>query len=837
MAESAAVPPASYSPMQGYPALRCHPPFNLRVLAAVDPTHPAVLRPWGGDAEAAAAGLASSDTTIHVDWGSGGDGALSAERGTQPCGAAPMSDVAAPVAGTGGVASELVVLRLPGGERVASASAPCGAPLALTFQAAPPCASFLVRLTCGSGPDIAPLSRHLHIDAYPVQRNNSHLTLTADPGSGDGDPVASPALLPAAEVLRAGLWSMPPLCALRPAAVRGVGLEVELLALDPRRRGFGTKREELHAALAELELELELEQAVVPGECASEASVTGADWPPAQCAAVASSASGSLETASSADLVSAPILLPAVLETLAESLAQRASLRSDKAAPVSTSRPRSCGTTTAIMALSALDEVETLASVAATAVAVAAGTTAALLGDADFGIGPTAGGVAAIAGVVGTSDMVSSTELSDEATQVNVTAALVVTAPVAHDIVACAVVVAQRDGSPSSVDSGTNGSTISVAAAAMVIPPDQPAPDDKCTTFARIDSAASMRLTPPSIPEVCTRLRRWAVDIDMSVTGFTPYAASALASAHGQGPAAVTEMARERGTLGMEFKSPPPPFELRLDGHGSKRAVEEVTVLFRLLRHLGVAAPDTGERGSIAGLHCHVNVANPLGSGALLTYRGVFAVWQAWVTYNLVTTRLSRSWRWRTATRRLCTLPARNTLFEQKPWEQGAALGSSRPPVANDVPAFVRRCHALVRTERFAACADDAERLAMMFAKGEGPGKHVSLNLDCVATLGTVEFRQMAATTDDVAVLRWAHFCCAFVEAFSASESRWTKRSSRSCRPLSESWWHLLDAPDAEAAISRLQAAQANATVTDLEADMGLPPGHLDAMMAEMACT
>lgn len=60
---------ASYSQLQGFPALRCHPPFNLRVLAAVDPSHPAVLREWGGDAQAAAAGLAACDTMVDVDWG------------------------------------------------------------------------------------------------------------------------------------------------------------------------------------------------------------------------------------------------------------------------------------------------------------------------------------------------------------------------------------------------------------------------------------------------------------------------------------------------------------------------------------------------------------------------------------------------------------------------------------------------------------------------------------------------------------------------------------------------------------------------------------------------
>ena len=307
----------------------------------------------------------------------------------------------------------------------------------------------------------------------------------------------------------------------------------------------------------------------------------------------------------------------------------------------------------------------------------------------------------------------------------------------------------------------------------------------------------------------------------------------------------------------QEPQSPPPPHELRLggkedtaraeDGREAVCPVLEVTVLFRLLRHLGVAAPSTGERGSIAGLHCHVNVVHPGAAGRPLSLRQVLSVWQAWVTYELVVARLSRSWRWRDRYASPLYATGAEFSFEQKPWEQGAVLGGTAPLVANDVPSFVRHCHSMVRSVSFAAAADEAERLSLMFRKGRTPGKYVTLNLQHVSgAYGTLEFRQMQATTDESTVLYWAHFCAAFVEAFGAEEAeggggggketsqgtkgmlrRWSEGAARGV------WWHLLDAPNAAAALKALEEAQASATMDMLEGDLNLPQGHLVTMIAE----
>ena len=45
-------------------------------------------------------------------------------------------------------------------------------------------------------------------------------------------------------------------------------------------------------------------------------------------------------------------------------------------------------------------------------------------------------------------------------------------------------------------------------------------------------------------------------------------------------------------------------------------------------------------------------------------------------------------------------------------------------------------------------------------------GRYVGLNLCRVCSYGTVEFRRYHATLDPGAVVRWAHFCVAFVETF-----------------------------------------------------------------------
>jgi hypothetical protein len=269
----------------------------------------------------------------------------------------------------------------------------------------------------------------------------------------------------------------------------------------------------------------------------------------------------------------------------------------------------------------------------------------------------------------------------------------------------------------------------------------------------------------------------------------------------------------------LELKSPPPPNTLSIrPGGGEPLDCAEVSLLMHVLTHLGIAAPDTCERGASAMMHCHVNVCNLDAPGRSLDYREILAVWQAWVAYEFVTVKFARSWQWRDRWAAPLYATGAEFVFQQKPWEQGRVLHTAQL-FSNDVPAFVRHCHAMVRSERFTNCRGEEERLALLFDPRRTPGKHVSLNVNHVTTLGTVEFRRMHSTTSGRSVTRWLHFCASFVEAFGDDGA-----------PRAP---HFLDAPDAETALRWLEEAQHSATLTMLETDMGLAAGQLDHLSSE----
>eukprot|EP00873_Tetraselmis_striata_P040447 jgi/Tetstr1/460711/TSEL_005898.t1 len=288
-------------------------------------------------------------------------------------------------------------------------------------------------------------------------------------------------------------------------------------------------------------------------------------------------------------------------------------------------------------------------------------------------------------------------------------------------------------------------------------------------------------------------------------------------------------MCKERGGMVCaELKSPPPPNELRMCGFKTGLAAAqsselEVSVLLDVLRHLGVAAPDTSERGTSAMTHCHVNVCNSMAGGELLNHRDILYVWQAWVIYEFVTVKFARSWLWRDRWAAPLLATGAEFVFQQKPWEQGRVLGTSEL-VTNDVPAFVRHCHTTVRSHAFASCQDEQQRLAMLFAPGKTPGKHVSLNVNHVTSFGTLEFRRMHSTTSSQPLLQWLQFCSAFVDAFGSPGGR-------------SAWPHFLDASEPCAALQQLQRAQHTATQAMLERDMGLPVGYLDTMRQDSCYT
>ena len=86
-----------------------------------------------------------------------------------------------------------------------------------------------------------------------------------------------------------------------------------------------------------------------------------------------------------------------------------------------------------------------------------------------------------------------------------------------------------------------------------------------------------------------------------------------------------------------------------------------------------------------------------------------------------------------------------------------------------DVPAFVHAAHAIVTAAGFDA-QPEAEQLRQLFGGEASPGgrlgRYCSLNLGAIAKFGTLEMRRFHGTLDSALVVRWAHFCVAFVECF-----------------------------------------------------------------------
>ena len=87
-------------------------------------------------------------------------------------------------------------------------------------------------------------------------------------------------------------------------------------------------------------------------------------------------------------------------------------------------------------------------------------------------------------------------------------------------------------------------------------------------------------------------------------------------------------------------------------------------------------------------------------------------------------------------------------------------------------------------------------------------GRYCSLNLYALGRLGTLEFRRFHGTLDAALLIRWAHFCVAFVDAFAAAP-----------------WSPIEDCHTADEALDALAAAQEAATPEELMQRMR---GHVD---------
>ena len=155
--------------------------------------------------------------------------------------------------------------------------------------------------------------------------------------------------------------------------------------------------------------------------------------------------------------------------------------------------------------------------------------------------------------------------------------------------------------------------------------------------------------------------------------------------------------------------------------------------------------------------------------------------------------------------------------WRESAWAQGGTAAFDA--ATYDVPAFVAAVRALYAAPGFAA-ADDAARLEALFGRAPDTpasrvGRYCGLNLRRLTSYGTLEFRRFHCTLDADLLLRWAHLCASFVEAFRGGARLAAVRA----------------APSVEAAVAALAAEQEEATADGLMRAMA---GHVDARTAAL---
>ena len=389
---------------------------------------------------------------------------------------------------------------------------------------------------------------------------------------------------------------------------------------------------------------------------------------------------------------------------------------------------------------------------------------------------------------------------------------------------------------------------------------------------------------------------RWRSEVDVAIQPSPACLASkmldatAALSAMTDGPARTDARARcmamllRRGAIRKsEFQSPSPPHELRFS---TGAALEIACFVQGALATMGAAASAVSASAhSGTAVHVHVNVRNTKSGGSVLSAGELLDVVLAWIRFDLVTQTYARPWLWcePSATPLYATGPEMGTLVNLT-WEEVTEADiladmSHRPPahraaaefraqVANEgfadaaqhwrcheealerklcsVPAFVRAAYEIVHTDGFDDL-DSAEQINRLFGHS-GPGKQLgrycSLNLSALIKYGTLEIRRFHGTLDSALLVRWAHFCVCFVEAFAGNRgehSRSLPKQSLPCetstKPAKRRSLFLDGHPSAEAALRALQSAQETATSEELMACLA---GHLDlrtaAYLAHDAC-
>jgi hypothetical protein len=273
------------------------------------------------------------------------------------------------------------------------------------------------------------------------------------------------------------------------------------------------------------------------------------------------------------------------------------------------------------------------------------------------------------------------------------------------------------------------------------------------------------------------------------------------------------------GTMKSEFKSPSPDVgALRFD----RGAAEELACILRILQHMGAGAPALSVTANGGGsLHVHVNVLNEKAGGDVYSWKELLAVFVAWVRYDGVIARFARPWMWREPSMAPLYASGSEFSWHEKAWDQGATAAAGGTDTMYDVPHFVRELRRVVTADGFEAL-DEAEKIERIFGRGDATpatrlGRYCSMNLRRLTSYGTLEVRRFHSSLDEGLVVRWAHFCVAFVECF---------RTDGGARRL------LLDTQvPLEAALAALRAEQEQASPDDLMAAM---QGHVHPSTASI---
>ena len=409
--------------------------------------------------------------------------------------------------------------------------------------------------------------------------------------------------------------------------------------------------------------------------------------------------------------------------------------------------------------------------------------------------------------------------------------------------------------------------------------------------------AVSVALSPAlaAVHAALSSCEHWRSEVDVAIQPSPACLASrmvdatAALSAMADGPVrtdararCISMLQRRGGIRKSEFQSPSPPHELRF----SQGAALEIGCFIQgALATMGAAASSVSAAAhSGTAVHVHVNVRNAASGGLALSAGELLDVVIAWIRFDLVTQTYARPWLWcEPSATPLYATGAEMGMLVDVTWEEITEADmladlSRRPPpshkaaavyrarAANEgvgdaarayrtcenteprklyhVPAFVSAAYAIVHGEGFDEL-DDSEQIQRLFgpqSPGGQLGRYCSLNLGALIKYGTLEVRRFHGTLDATLLVRWAHFCVCFVEAFVGEKhgrlppprpgavASATGGGTEGVLRGSARRSSFLDGhPSAEAAVHALQSAQEMATSEELMACMA---DYIDARTA-----